>query len=129
MPMLQTHPQSITLDRQKLATAIDALTACAEACTACGDACLGEGMVEMTKCVGMNLDCADMCMATARVLSRQTSYDANITRALVEACAMACKACSDECAMYAEKHEYCRICAEACQACERACRDLMASMH
>lgn len=40
-----------------------------------------------------NLDCADVCDATGRVLSRHTDYDANITRAVLEACAAACKAC------------------------------------
>jgi hypothetical protein len=39
MPMLETCPQSISLDRAKLAAAIDALIACSEACTACADAC------------------------------------------------------------------------------------------
>jgi hypothetical protein len=129
MPMLETYPKSINLDRLKLAAAIDALTACSEACTACADACLSEDMVaELTKCVRTNLDCADICAATARVLSRHTGYDANISRSLLEACAVACKACGDECGRHAGMHEHCRICAEACRACEQVCRDLLATM-
>jgi hypothetical protein len=129
MPMLQTYPLSINLDRPKLADAIDALTACSQACTACADACLSEEMVgELTKCIRTNLDCADICGTTARVLSRHTGYDANISRTLLTACIAACKACGDECAEHAEMHEHCRICADACRACEQACRELLAAM-
>ncbi|WP_326564472.1 four-helix bundle copper-binding protein [Micromonospora peucetia] len=127
--MLDTYLESINLDRARLAAVIDALNACAQACTACADACLSEDMVaELTKCVRTNLDCADICTTTARVLSRHTGYDANISRSLLEACAAACKACGDECAGHAGMHEHCRVCADACRACERACRDLLATM-
>jgi hypothetical protein len=79
--MLETYPQPINLDRTKLAAAIDALIACGEACTACADACLSEDMVaQLTKCIRTNLDCADICATTARVLSRHTGYDANLSR-------------------------------------------------
>jgi hypothetical protein len=129
MPMLRTYPAEINLDRAKLGATIDALIACGKACTACSDACLSEGMVaELTKCIRTNMDCADICGTTARVLSRHTGYDANISRTLLEACAMACKSCGDECARHAEAHEHCRICADACRACEQACRELLATM-
>lgn len=127
--MLETYPAEINLDRRKLGQTIDTLIACAEACTACADACLSEDSVaELTKCVRTNLDCADVCEATARVLSRHTGYDANISRTLLEACATVCKSCGDECRSHAEMHEHCRICAEACQACEQSCRDLLDAM-
>lgn len=129
MTMMDTYPAEINLDRSKLAATIDALIECAEACTACADACLSESSVaELTKCVRTNLDCADVCGTTARVLSRHTGYDANISRTLLEACAMVCKSCGDECASHASMHEHCRVCAEACRACEQACLDLLAAM-
>lgn len=129
LPMLETYPAEINLDRVQLAGTIDTLIACSEACTACADACLSEGMVaDLTKCIRTNLDCADVCSATARVLSRHTGYDANISRALLEACVMACRACGDECARHAGMHEHCRICAEACRACESACQNLLDAM-
>jgi hypothetical protein len=127
--MLETYPQSINLDGQKLAAAIDALIACSQACTACADACLSEDMVaELTKCIRTNMDCADICGTTARVLSRHTGYDGNITRTLLEACIMTCKSCGDECASHAEMHEHCRICAEECRSCEQVCRELLATI-
>jgi len=127
--MLETYPQPINLDRTKLAAAIDALIACGEACTACADACLSEDMVaQLTKCIRTNLDCADICATTARVLSRHTGYDANLSRTLLEACATACRSCGDECASHADMHRHCRICADACRAGEQSCRDLITSM-
>lgn len=97
--MLETYPKDLGgVDRDKLRECIEACVECAQACTACADACLSEDMVaELTKCIRTNLDCADVCDATGRVLSRHTGYDANLTRAVLEACAAACKACGDEC--------------------------------
>jgi hypothetical protein len=84
-------------------------------------------VAELTKCIRTDLDCADICATTARVLSRHTGYDANISGPLLDACAMTCKACGDECARHADMHEHCRVCADACRDCERACRDLPAT--
>ncbi len=128
--MLDTYPKDLGgIDKAKLAACIDACFECAQSCTACADACLSEDMVaELTKCIRTNLDCADICDATGRVLSRHTGYDANISRTLLEACAMACKTCGDECASHADMHEHCRICAEACRRCEQACQQLLAAL-
>jgi hypothetical protein len=129
MPMIDTYPAEINLDRQRLAAAVDALIACSQACTACADACLSEqNVAELAKCIRTNLDCADVCSTTARVLSRHTGYDANISRTVLEACATACKSCGDECERHAGMHEHCRVCADACRTCEQACRDLLAAM-
>ena len=128
--MLNAYPTDLgQIDTDALARCIDACFACAQACTACADACLGEEMVaELTKCIRTDLDCADICDATGRVLSRHTGYDANLTRAVLQACATACKTCGDECAQHADMHDHCRICAEACRACEQACNDLISSL-
>ena len=127
--MLDSYPAEIGLDRSRLASAIEALVACAQACTACADACLSEKSVaDLTKCIRTDLDCADVCGSTARVLSRHTAYDATTSRAVLEACATVCRTCGDECGSHAAMHEHCRVCAEACRACERACRELLADM-
>lgn len=127
--MLRAHPGPVELDHDLLTRAIDALVACAQACTACADACLAEEMVaDLRRCIRTDLDCADVCAATAQVLSRQTERDANLTRTLLQACIAACRACGDECEQHAGMHEHCRICAEACRACEEACRDLMTTI-
>lgn len=128
--MLDTYPKDLGgIDKQALAACIEACFECAQTCTACADACLSEDMVaELTKCIRTNLDCADICETTGRILSRHTGYDANITRAVLEACQTACKACADECEQHAQMHEHCRVCAEACRRCERACADLLAAL-
>ncbi|MBQ0892050.1 four-helix bundle copper-binding protein [Micromonospora sp. U56] len=126
--MLDTHPLgSAGLDPNILVTCIEQCFACAQACTACADADLSEQMVaELARCARLDLDCADICETTGRALSRQTSRDVNLIRALVQACVTACKVCGDECERHAAMHEHCRVNADACRRCETACQDLLA---
>jgi hypothetical protein len=126
--MLDTYPRDLNVDKTLLARCIEACFRCAEACTACADDCLSErGQVEsLVKCIRLNLDCADICDATGRVVSRQTEYDANVTRAQLQACIAACRSCAAECEIHAQHGmEHCRVCAEECRMCERACDDLL----
>jgi hypothetical protein len=128
--MLDTYPADLgAVDRNALVACIEACFDCAQTCTACADACLSEQHVaDLVKCIRTNLDCADICDSTGRVLSRHTGYDANLTTAVVEACAAACKACGDECGQHAQMHQHCRVCADACRRCEEACRTLLATL-
>lgn len=88
-----------------------------------------QNVQDLTRCIRTDLDCADLCETTARILSRHTGHDANVTRAVLEACAVAGKACGDECARHGEHGmRHCEACAEACRQCEQACRDLLASL-
>ncbi len=126
--MVKTYPAEINMDRDQLVKCIDACFDCAQACTACADSCLSEQMVtDLRKCIRTNLDCADVCEATTHVLSRHTGYDANISRAVLEACVQACKSCADECENHAAM-KHCQVCAEACRGCEQACRQTLAGM-
>lgn len=127
--MLDTYPRSFNIDAGLLAATIDDLVDCANTCTQCADACLSEGnATELAKCIRLNLDCADVCATTSRVVSRQTEYDANVTRPLLEACIAACRSCGDECASHAEHMAHCAICSEQCRTCEAACRSLLDAM-
>ena len=128
--MLKSYPRDLgEVDRAKLTACIEACFECSQACTACADACLSEDMVaELTKCIRINLDCADICATTGAVLSRHTGHDATVTRAVLKTCAQACAACGDECERHAGMHEHCRVCAESCRRCEQACRDLLAAL-
>ena len=115
-----------TVDASVLAATIEAMNDCAQACTADADADLGDSeLANMIACVRLCLDCADVCMATARVVSRQTAYEPGFLRPLLEACAAICARCGDECQMHAHTHAHCRICQDACRRCEQACRDLL----
>jgi hypothetical protein len=128
--MLHAHPLGAGgEDRDRLVACIDACLECAQTCTGCADACLAEEMVaDLRTCIRRDLDCADVCSTTARVLSRQTAPDGGTLRTLLEACATACAACAGECAKHAEMHEHCRLCAEACRRSEQACLELLAAL-
>jgi hypothetical protein len=117
-----------TVDASVLAVTIEAMNDCAQACTADADADLGDGeLASMIACVRLCLDCADVCTATARVVSRQTAYEPGVLRPLLEACAAICARCGDECEKHADMHPHCRICQDACRRCEQACRHLLAA--
>ncbi len=129
--MLDTYPAGINLDKAQLAQVIDAVAACAQACTACADACLSESaemLPHLTRCIRDNLDCADVCDATVRVLSRHTGYDANLTRAQVQAALAATRACGDSCAEHRDMHEHCRICEQACRQAQHALEGLLGQL-
>ena len=128
--MLETHPGDFGFDADQLASALDAMIECASTCTQCADACLAEDDVAaQVTCIRRNLDCADACTAAARMLGRQTSYEPALTRAVLEACALACRLCGDECARHGEHGmEHCAVCAASCRACEQACRQLLDAM-
>jgi hypothetical protein len=127
--LLDTYPGTAGVDADLLAAAIDALSNCAQACIADVDADLSEqNPAEMVTCIRLCLDCADVCTATIGVMSRQASYDGNLTRPLLEACVAICKSCGDECGRHAQMHEHCRVCEQACRVCEQACRQLLATL-
>ena len=127
--LLDTYPASASADADVLAIAIDALSDCAQACTADVDADLSEqDLAEMVRCIRLCLDCADACDATRNIVIRQTEPDLGVLRAEIDACAVACRACAEECDKHAAHHEHCRICAEVCRRCERACRDLLGAI-
>jgi hypothetical protein len=127
--MLDSFPGTLNVDPGLLAAAIDAISDCGQACTADTDADLGEqDVAEMVRCIRLCLDCADVCTATAGVISRPADYDTDVVRPLLDACVAICKSCGDECERHAGMHVHCRICAEACRRCERACRQLLGAM-
>jgi Domain of Unknown Function (DUF326) len=127
--LLPTFPDAISLDKDLLVRCIDECVTCAQACTGCADADLSEEMVrELRKCIRICLDCADVCEVTSRVLTRQTAYDANVARAVVQACIQVSKSCGDECERHAAMHVHCRISAEECRRCEQVCREVLAAV-
>lgn len=127
--MLDTYPHALDVDADALAVTIDAVNDCAQACAADTDADLSEpNLTDMVECIRLCLHCADICAATARVLSRPASSDAMVTRPLLQACAAICKTCGDECERHAHMHEHCRVCAEACRRCEQACQEFLGAM-
>ena len=127
--MISSHPQLRGGVSDILIQCIDACYDCAQTCTACADASLGEKSVsDLILCIRLNLDCADLCVATGAIASRRTGNNQAVLRRVIESCAEACRVCGEECARHAKMHEHCRICAEVCQRCFQTCRDAARSI-
>jgi len=127
--LLDAYPGALSADAGVLAATIDALSDCIQACIADADDDLSEqNVAEMVTCIRLCWDCADVCTATLGVITRQTAYDASVTRPLLEACVAVCKSCGDECERHARHHEHCRVCEQACRRCEQACRELLGTL-
>jgi hypothetical protein len=120
--MFQTHPAPASDAGEEAFALIQAAAECTFTCTTCADACLEENdPAGLRSCIRLNLDCAEICAVTARLIARPGAQDQNLLRTQLEACATACRACADECAEHADRMEHCRICAEACRQCADAC--------
>ena len=121
--MISTHPDVKGDFSAPLIRCIDACLGCAQACTSCADACLAEPKVsELRQCIRLDLDCADLCAATAALASRRTGSNEEVLLQTLELCSLACRKCAEECERHAEHHEHCRICADECRSCEHACK-------
>jgi hypothetical protein len=122
------HPKPTDLDHEILLRCIEECLDCSTSRTACADASLSEpDSQDLIGVVRRSLDCADVCEATAQVVTRQSAYRLPVIRAVVDACATACLACAEECERHAAHHEHCRICAEVCRRCKKACDDVRAA--
>ncbi|GAB3710951.1 four-helix bundle copper-binding protein [Nocardiopsis nanhaiensis] len=126
--MLYTHPNDPQGVGRKLRACVEACEQCTQVCAVCADACLAEDSVAgLVSCIRTELDCAELCRTTQRILLRQTAQKDQFVAATVEACAQACERCAEECEKH-PGHEHCRVCAEVCRRCAQACRELLASL-
>lgn len=103
------------------ANCIEACDQCASSCDHCSTACLQEPNVsEMTRCIQLDMDCADICRLTSALMARNST---NMQPACL-LCAQICDACADECDKYA--YDHCQECAKACRRCAEECRKMAA---
>lgn len=127
--IIRSHPLVRGNVNEALIETIEACYDCTVACTACADACLGEDAVrDLTQCIRLNLDCAEVCASTGTLALRRTGSNEVVLRSMLEACAEACAVCAAECERHAQHHEHCRLCAEECANCETACREAAESI-
>jgi hypothetical protein len=99
--MAATHPGARGRANDALTRCIESCFGCAQACTSRADACLGERSVaELRQCIRLDLDCADVCIATGAVATRRTANQDALLVQMLETCAGFCRLCAEEC----EKH-------------------------
>lgn len=107
----------MTMPHEKNQELIQELYNCATTCDHCATACLEEPDVQqLTRCIKLDQDCADICRLTATLLSRASEHGHHLLRE----CAEICEACARECDKHAHM-EHCRQCAEVCHRCAEAC--------
>lgn len=127
--IIASHPSAAGSINEDLIRCVEECYSCAQTCTSCADACLAEEkLADLRQCIRLNLDCADVCIAAGSLGMRRTGTNEEAIVAVLEACAVACQRCGEECAKHVEMHEHCRICAESCRTCEEACRQSIQSI-
>lgn len=95
---------------------VESLEDCVAACNNCAASCLNEDDVQMmTECIKLDLDCADTCNLTLKLLARDSHHKMSI----VEICKEICNECAAECQKH--NHEHCKQCATACERCAEKC--------
>lgn len=111
-----------TAPSAEFAAAIDALRDCAQASTACAMAMVEAG--GMPAEVRLSLDCADLCVAAERVLSRGAGGASGVVTAAVDAAVAACAASAAACGAHADHNEHCRLHSASAQTCADTLRAL-----
>ena len=95
---------------------LQACNECAAACLHCATACLQEADPKpMTRCIALDLECADMCQLAAASIARGGEH----MKAICALCAEVCRSCATVCGTHDMGH--CKRCAEACKRCADAC--------
>lgn len=108
------------MSTQRYASCIHACNACATACEHCAAACLkAPDIRDLTICMSLARDCADMCRFAARLMARESALVDEMCRL----CAIACQACAEECGKHTLDH--CQECAQVCQRCVDECEALL----
>src|SRR3546814_9593377 len=83
--MISTHPQVRGNTNDSLIRCIEECFDCAQSCTSCADACLGAEMVaQLTQCICLNLDCADICTAPGHIASRRSGPNEPIIKSVMK---------------------------------------------
>lgn len=86
------------LDNDTLTQTVDALLACEQATAACASGMLAEKEVdELRMSIDRDLDCADIAVATRRVLTRGSNPETTLLAAQLQACVLACQRSHESC--------------------------------
>ncbi len=87
--MNKTNSSQAPVDIDAPVECVEACFHCPQTCTACADACLGEQDVQsFTRCIRLDLDCADARDTTTKVMSWLTAFVAKMARPTLQGCAV-----------------------------------------
>lgn len=129
--LLDAYPAETGMPPRLLGEAVDKLYECAGVCLTCADAAAAEQdpekIVMSIKCVRLDNDCADLCTVAARILARQTGYDAPTTMAIIEATRTVLRASADAAEEFKDT-TYFELSARACRETERMLGELVEQM-
>ena len=91
--ILRSHPRADLQRSHHYTEVLNTLSMCEQICTSCADACLGESdhVAKLRRCIRTDLDCADVCSTTARLLIRQTETPNELLHAQLHTCILACQ--------------------------------------
>ncbi|OUD01793.1 Rho termination factor N-terminal domain-containing protein [Streptomyces swartbergensis] len=129
--LLDAYPAETGMPPKLLGEAVDKLYECAGVCLTCADAAAAEQdpekIVLSIKCVRLDNDCADLCTVAARILARQTGYDAPTTMAIIDATRTVLRASADAAEEF-KGTPYFELSARACRETERLLGRLVEQM-
>ncbi len=121
--MLEELGREHALDERTILECASTAAECALICTLTADTCIGERLRETLRApIRQALACADMCWATAKLVTSPGDPSSEQLRIALEACERECDVCAETCTPLAIEHPHCGACADACRRCEEACR-------
>ena len=102
----------------------EACLKCAAECNQCYNSCLKNNTgSDKESCVTISRDCADICLFTVSMISRNSSY----AKELIAICAKVCSQCAVVCKNSCAENEACSVdcksCADTCSECADVCKN------
>ena len=105
-------------ENDRMAECIDNCFEAVQACEWCASECIEMGDEEMSRCIALCRDVADVATLHARMMARNSDIEGD----LASVCADRCEACADECEQF--DHDHCQTCADVVRECADSCRDM-----
>lgn len=104
---------------KEMQTCIDNCLECASTCEKTLAFCLSQGgSFAEAKHISLLMDCVDICLTSARSMTRGSEHHSVTCRA----CADICRACADEC--NAMEGDVMKRCASVCERCATSCESM-----
>lgn len=104
--------------REDVEECMDNCLEASQAAERCADACIETGGPGMARCIQLCRDVADLTTLHARMMARDSEYDAEMAAITADAC----QTCADACREFDDEH--CQIAADALRKAAESCRTM-----